>query len=99
MDLRDLGAAGALLVLWQALVHAVIWYPAEILDAAAGFVYGFGPALPLLMASWKSRITWSLPATRPPYLARAEVATAPPAQGPAGPPALSFAPSGRGAAW
>lgn len=51
-DLRDLGAAGALLVLWLALVHAVIWYPAEILDAAAGFVYGFGPALPLLMASW-----------------------------------------------
>lgn len=51
-DLRDLGAAGVLLVFWLALVHAVIWYPAEILDAAAGFVYGFSLALPLLMASW-----------------------------------------------
>jgi len=30
----------------------VVWYPAEILDAAAGFVYGFGPALPLVMGSW-----------------------------------------------
>jgi uncharacterized membrane protein YdjX (TVP38/TMEM64 family) len=51
-DLRDLGAAGALLVVWLALIHSIVWYPAEILDAAAGFVYGFGLALPLVMASW-----------------------------------------------
>lgn len=51
-DMRDLGAAGVLLVVWLALIHTVVWYPAEILDAAAGFVYGFGPALPLVMASW-----------------------------------------------
>ena len=51
-DLRDLGAWGIVLVAALALVHAVVWYPAEILDAAAGFVYGFGPALPLIMACW-----------------------------------------------
>lgn len=51
-DLRELGAAGVLMVVWLALIHTIVWYPAEILDAAAGFVYGFGPALPLIMASW-----------------------------------------------
>jgi uncharacterized membrane protein YdjX (TVP38/TMEM64 family) len=33
-------------------VHAVVWYPAEILDAAAGYVYGFWVALPLVMLGW-----------------------------------------------
>lgn len=51
-DVRDLGAWGVLLVFALALVHAVVWYPAEILDAAAGFVYGFGPAMPLMLACW-----------------------------------------------
>ncbi len=51
-DLRDIGAAGVLLVAWLALIHTIVWYPAEILDAAAGFVYGFGPALPLVMVCW-----------------------------------------------
>jgi uncharacterized membrane protein YdjX (TVP38/TMEM64 family) len=30
----------------------VVWYPAEILDAAAGFVYGFWAASALVMAGW-----------------------------------------------
>ena len=51
-DLRDLGAGGVALVVGLAIVHVVVWYPAEILDAAAGYVYGFGPALALVMASW-----------------------------------------------
>ncbi|MDP9133222.1 MAG: VTT domain-containing protein [Actinomycetota bacterium] len=51
-DIRDLGATGVLLVFLLAIVHAVVWYPAEILNAAAGYVYGFGPALPLVMAGW-----------------------------------------------
>jgi uncharacterized membrane protein YdjX (TVP38/TMEM64 family) len=46
------GGAGALIVLGLALVHAVVWYPAEILDAAAGFVFGFWVAAPLVMAGW-----------------------------------------------
>ena len=51
-DLRELGAAGVLLVVSLAVVHAVIFYPAEILDLAAGYVYGFWAALPLLIAGW-----------------------------------------------
>jgi uncharacterized membrane protein YdjX (TVP38/TMEM64 family) len=45
-------AAGALLVLWLALVHVIVWYPAEILDAAAGYVFGFGVGFPLVLGSW-----------------------------------------------
>jgi uncharacterized membrane protein YdjX (TVP38/TMEM64 family) len=51
---RDLGGdvGGALLVVWLAMVHAVVWYPAEILDAATGYVFGFGVGFPLVMGSW-----------------------------------------------
>ena len=48
----SLGLAGPLLILALALIHAVVFYPAEIVDAAAGFVYGFFPALALVMAGW-----------------------------------------------
>jgi uncharacterized membrane protein YdjX (TVP38/TMEM64 family) len=51
-DLRDLGFAGALIVYALALVHAFVWYPAEILDAAAGYVFDFWVALPLVMSAW-----------------------------------------------
>jgi uncharacterized membrane protein YdjX (TVP38/TMEM64 family) len=47
-----LGAWGPLLIVCLALIHAVVFYPAEIIDAAAGFVYGFAPALALMMAGW-----------------------------------------------
>ncbi len=50
--LEDLGVAGPLLILGLALIHAVVFYPAEIVDAAAGFVYGFFPALVLMMFGW-----------------------------------------------
>jgi uncharacterized membrane protein YdjX (TVP38/TMEM64 family) len=48
----DLGVAGPLLILALALIHSVVFYPAEIVDAAAGFVYGFWAALPLMMLGW-----------------------------------------------
>jgi uncharacterized membrane protein YdjX (TVP38/TMEM64 family) len=51
-DVKDLGVAGPLLILALALIHAVVFYPAEIVDAAAGFVYGFFPALALMMLGW-----------------------------------------------
>ena len=51
-DLRDLDGWGVVLVAAVAIVHAVVWFPAEILNAAAGFVYGFGPAFPLVLVSW-----------------------------------------------
>ncbi len=50
--LDELGLAGPLLILALALVHAVVFYPAEIVDAAAGFAYGFLPALLLVMTGW-----------------------------------------------
>ena len=45
-------AAGALLVIWLALVHVIVWYPAEILDAASGYVFGFGIGFPLVLGAW-----------------------------------------------
>ena len=51
-ELESLGVAGPLLILALTLIHAVVFYPAEIVDAAAGFVYGFFPALALVMAGW-----------------------------------------------
>lgn len=50
--LDSLGIAGPLLILALALIHAVVFYPAEIVDAAAGFAYGFFPALALVMVGW-----------------------------------------------
>jgi uncharacterized membrane protein YdjX (TVP38/TMEM64 family) len=47
-----LGLAGPLLILALALIHAVVLYPAEIVDAAAGFAYGFFGALALTMTGW-----------------------------------------------
>jgi uncharacterized membrane protein YdjX (TVP38/TMEM64 family) len=51
-QIDDLGIAGPLLILALALIHTVVFYPAEILDAAAGFAYGFFPALALMMFGW-----------------------------------------------
>jgi uncharacterized membrane protein YdjX (TVP38/TMEM64 family) len=51
-QLEGLGVAGPLLILALALVHAIVFYPAEIVDAAAGFVYGFFPALVLVLTGW-----------------------------------------------
>jgi len=51
-EIDSLGIAGPLLILVLALIHAVVFYPAEIVDAAAGLVYGFIPALALMMLSW-----------------------------------------------
>ena len=48
----SLGIAGPLLILLLCMVHTVIFYPAEIVDAAAGFAYGFLPALLLVMTGW-----------------------------------------------
>jgi uncharacterized membrane protein YdjX (TVP38/TMEM64 family) len=46
----DLG--GVLLVVWLAMVHVIVWYPAEILDAAAGYVFGFGVGFPVVLGAW-----------------------------------------------
>jgi uncharacterized membrane protein YdjX (TVP38/TMEM64 family) len=51
-EIASLGLAGPLLILVLALIHAVVFYPAEIVDAAAGLAYGFVPALLLMMCGW-----------------------------------------------
>lgn len=47
-----LGATGPLLIFALTVLHAVVFYPAEIVDAAAGYAYGFAPSLALMMAGW-----------------------------------------------
>ena len=51
-ELLDLGAGGALVLVGLMLVHAVLPFPSEFVNAAAGFVYGFWLALPLVLAGW-----------------------------------------------
>jgi uncharacterized membrane protein YdjX (TVP38/TMEM64 family) len=51
-ELLDLGPAGALVLAGLMLVHAVVPFPSELINAAAGFVYGFWVALPLVLAGW-----------------------------------------------
>lgn len=46
------GVDGVLIALGLALVHVVVWYPAEILDTAVGFVHGFLLGFPLVMVGW-----------------------------------------------
>ena len=54
-DLRDFGAGGVALVALLAALHTFVWYPAEILDAATGFVYGFWPAMAILTVCWTAQ--------------------------------------------
>lgn len=51
-ELDRLGDANVLIIFAMTLIHAVIWYPAELVDAVAGFLYGFWPALGLVMVGW-----------------------------------------------
>jgi uncharacterized membrane protein YdjX (TVP38/TMEM64 family) len=48
----SLGVGGPLLILALTLLHAIVFYPAEIVDAAAGFAFGFAPALALMTVGW-----------------------------------------------
>jgi uncharacterized membrane protein YdjX (TVP38/TMEM64 family) len=51
-DLRELDAAGVAILYALIAIHTFVWYPAEIVDAAAGFVYGFWPAFAMVMSGW-----------------------------------------------
>jgi len=65
-EVRDqidrLGIGGPLLILVLCVLHSVVFYPAEIVDAAAGFAYGFFPALLLTMSGWmlNGLICWAI---------------------------------------
>jgi uncharacterized membrane protein YdjX (TVP38/TMEM64 family) len=51
-QIDELGIGGPLLIVALALIHAVVIYPAEIVNAAAGFAYGFFPALAIVTVAW-----------------------------------------------
>jgi len=51
-ELDSLGAAAALVLVGIALVHAIVPFPAEFPTAAAGFVFGFAVAFPLMVVAW-----------------------------------------------
>jgi uncharacterized membrane protein YdjX (TVP38/TMEM64 family) len=51
-QIDKLGVGGPLLIIALALIHSVVIYPAEIVNAAAGFVYGFFPALAIVTVAW-----------------------------------------------
>ena len=57
-----LGLWGPLLILALTVLHAIVFYPAEIVDAAAGFAYGFFPALLLMMVGWLANglVCWTI---------------------------------------
>jgi uncharacterized membrane protein YdjX (TVP38/TMEM64 family) len=62
VQIDELGAWGPLLILALAVLHAIVFYPAEIVDAAAGFAYGFLPALLLVMLGWmlNGLVCWAI---------------------------------------
>jgi uncharacterized membrane protein YdjX (TVP38/TMEM64 family) len=51
-ELLDLGVVGVLVLLAVILSHAIVPFPSELVTGAAGFVYGFWLALPMLLAFW-----------------------------------------------
>lgn len=46
------GTAGVITLFVLAILHSFVFYPAEILNAAAGFVWGFWLGLLLVMIGW-----------------------------------------------
>jgi uncharacterized membrane protein YdjX (TVP38/TMEM64 family) len=61
-QIDELGFWGPLLILALAILHAAVFYPAEIVDAAAGFAYGFFPALALMTVGWllNGLVCWAI---------------------------------------
>lgn len=61
-EFRELGAGGVAVLYGLILIHTFVWYPTEIINAAAGFVYGFWAALALVMVGWivQGVISWAI---------------------------------------
>lgn len=49
---NSLGAGGLALLVGLMLAHAIVFYPSEIVTATAGYVYGFGPGLAIVVVGW-----------------------------------------------
>jgi uncharacterized membrane protein YdjX (TVP38/TMEM64 family) len=51
-QLQSLGVWGAFVVVALILAHAVVFFPAEVVNATAGLAFGFWVALPIVLLSW-----------------------------------------------
>jgi uncharacterized membrane protein YdjX (TVP38/TMEM64 family) len=51
-QIKSLGAGGPLIITGLAIIHSVVPYPAEIVNAAAGFAYGFWGGLAIVIPGW-----------------------------------------------
>jgi len=51
-QIKSLGAGGPLIITGLAVIHSVLPYPAEIVNAAAGFAYGFWGGLAIVIPGW-----------------------------------------------
>lgn len=50
---QDIGGTTGVLIIWAlALIHAVVWFPSEILNAAAGLLYGFWAGVLITHVAW-----------------------------------------------
>jgi uncharacterized membrane protein YdjX (TVP38/TMEM64 family) len=50
--IHSLGTGGIVLIMGLMLLHAVVFYPSEIITTTAGYVYGFWGGLGLAVAGW-----------------------------------------------
>jgi uncharacterized membrane protein YdjX (TVP38/TMEM64 family) len=51
-ELLGLGVVGVLVLVAVTLSHAIVPFPSELVTGAAGFVYGFWVAVPLMLVLW-----------------------------------------------
>jgi uncharacterized membrane protein YdjX (TVP38/TMEM64 family) len=51
-QIKSLGAVGPLIIVGLGVIHSVVPYPAEIVNAAAGFAYGFFGGLGIVSIGW-----------------------------------------------
>ena len=51
-QIKSLGAGGPLIIIGLGVIHSVVPYPAEIVNAAAGFAYGFFGGLGIVVIGW-----------------------------------------------
>ncbi len=61
-ELRSYGAGGVAVLYGLIFLHTFVWYPAEIVDAAGGFVYGFWGGLALVHIGWilQGMLAWAI---------------------------------------
>lgn len=51
-QIKSLGVGGPLIIIGLGVIHSVVPYPAEIVNAAAGFAYGFFGGLGIVAIGW-----------------------------------------------